>query len=91
MINKNKGYRPPVNVMERLTNETTFEDWLLMNYKETLSDLEIKVLRIGTTEDYRKCETWYRKRYQEELRKVRELKQITIKQYMEELNHGKQS
>lgn len=88
---KKRSQPGPVDPLRRLRPDDDFEVWLLNNYKETPDGLLVKILRIGTRSDYEKCMDWYRKRYNLELKIVRSYRQVTIKEYMEELNHGKQS
>ena len=80
----------PGDPLCRTRPDDDFESWLLRNYKETPDGLEAKVLRIGTRTEYDKCMDWYRKRYNKELKAVRSYKQITIKEYMEDIRNGKQ-
>lgn len=75
-------------VIERLQPGIGFHDWLFRNYGETVESLETKVLRVGSRSDVPKVLNWYRKRYETEKRQFDAVRQMTIFDYMEEMNHG---
>ena len=78
----------PPDLCSRIRPDMSFEEWLQRNYQESIENLEVKILRIGSQSEVTKVLNWYRKRYEKELRQIRAMKQLTIFDYMEDMKNG---
>lgn len=76
------------NFLSQISVGMTFEEWLLRNHGLTLQRFEVVALATGSPKDYKLAMKWYQNRYLDDLEKLNNMKQVTIKDYMEDKKNG---